>query len=43
MVPHVHLKDIKILTHLNENYDHATVEVTPMIVKKRLNLRQSIL
>lgn len=31
MVPHVHLKDIKILTHLNENYDHATVEVKPTI------------
>lgn len=22
------------MTHLNEKYDHATVEVTPMIVKK---------
>ena len=39
MVPHVHLKDIKILTHLNENYDHATVEVTPMIVKKEAKFK----
>ena len=39
MVPHVHLKDIKILTHLNENYDHATVEVTPMIVKKETKFK----
>lgn len=39
MVPHVHLKDIKILTHLSENYDHATVEVTPMIVKKEAKLK----
>ena len=27
------------MTHLNENYDHATVEVTPMIVKKETKFK----
>ena len=27
------------MTHLNENYDHATVEVTPMIVKKEAKFK----
>lgn len=32
MVPHTHLEDVKILTHLNDTYDHAVVEVNPTVI-----------
>ena len=32
MVPHTHLEDIKVLTHLNDTYDHAVVEVNPTVI-----------
>ena len=32
MVPHTHLEDIKVLTHLNDTYDHAVVEVNPVVI-----------
>ena len=32
MVPHTHLEDVKILTHLNDTYDHAVVELNPTVI-----------
>lgn len=32
MVPHTHLEDVKILTHLNDTYDYAVVEVNPTVI-----------